>query len=288
MFSFRCSTWLSYTVMVFLIALIIPIITATSSLASVIIIDVPALEGEAAELGNEGVGAGDPERYGNTHAQSFTLPSGQDYLLGSVTLMLGRYPDRDSDGKLDCNLSKRSFDIYLYADTDGAPGSRVGVISANNSYADITSPVEPWSDFIWGDYTYVAQSPLLLNAEDTYWVVVAMKDIGFPELEENESDFGYPTALLWHTGNETQSSGLAASEGVVRSYCTGDDWGKDPGAKDVSELTWNENAGNLRLMVTGVAVPEPATWGAVMALCGLGAALGSRLRRRAKEHLFAK
>ncbi|EIQ01437.1 hypothetical protein OpiT1DRAFT_00005 [Opitutaceae bacterium TAV1] len=217
--------------------------TITQYINAAIIIDTPAWPtGQiipAIEIGNR-----------NPQAQSFTLPSGSDYVFESITMELLRDQDRSGgDGMLDPYLDTRTFDIFLYNDADGLPGSQVGIISSANSYAAI----KPAGTYDRQNYTFATQDEIHLTADSTYWIVVTM---------EKQTAPGYlsSTSIYWYSAIPFGYTGVAADGPLDYAWY-------DSGAGE-----WISSPGfTARFTVTAreTVIPEPASWGMIISLCWL-------------------
>ena len=136
-----------------------------------------------------------------------------------------------------------AFQVELHSNSGGLPGGLLGVLTGNGNPATA------------GLYTYSTGSTITLSPNTTYWVVA--------KVTSGLGDYS------WNYTSTTTQSGTGTLGGFSESTNQGGSWS----AENVSFPSM--------FSVTATAVPEPASYAAMLGIAALGFGVISRRYRRA-------
>lgn len=174
-----------------------------------------------------------------TTDSSFYIRRGQSFTTGDSATLLESITVRISHA----NTPGTGFNVALYSDLEGNPGSLIETLSGDNNPSS-------------GDYTYTSSGSLQLAANSTYWWVASMTQGG----NQNISLTGTTSTA------ETGLSGWTIGNSHAYSLSADGDWSSS-----------SPNLPQFSLNVS--AVPEPSTYAA---FAGFAALIGAFVWRRRK------
>lgn len=170
----------------------------------------------------------------------FTVPTGTNYQLESLTLALNKFE------------APVNLEILLLADNGNAPGSILETLAVNPAGLGYSQPPVP--------STFISSLQPVLNGGSAYWILVQPHDRNVADASQNS---GYD----WHRSYDT----LAGPMGFRNYNYEANDWG--------AWQTFNSVQPAFRVEGFVTAVPEPRTW-ALLGLGGALLWSATRHRRK--------